>query len=241
MANKWRRYSYTAQKSYFRRVRMILVWVLLFFAAYTLVTSFCFSVRVLENETMLPGLVPGDRFIFSSYTITHLIRDKVIEAPPPFRRGQVVLVDRAARENRGIIRPLLDRLVRFFTIQQVNLYSREESLFIKRVIALPGDTISMNNFVLRVKPAGDSYEYTEFELSDRDYTPHIPQVPVQWDESLPFSGAMDSITLKEDECFVLSDDRGNTNDSRTWGPIPADTVTGRALVRYWPVTRIGVP
>jgi signal peptidase I len=66
-------------------------------------------------------------------------------------------------------------------------------------------------------------------------------VPALWDESIPFSGNMDSLILGPGECFVISDDRSNTNDSRTWGPIPADLITGKAIFRYWPLTRIGRP
>jgi signal peptidase I len=97
----------------------------------------------------------------------------------------------------------------------------------------------MSNYVIRVKPAGENYELTEFELAEKDYVPELPQVSLQWDESIPFSGSMDSITLKAEECFVLSDDRSITNDSRTWGPVTADSITGKALVRYWPLTRFG--
>jgi signal peptidase I len=99
----------------------------------------------------------------------------------------------------------------------------------------------MTNFVIRVKPAGSSYGLTEFELADRPYDVTIPQIPALWDESLPFSGYMDRIVLGEDECFVLSDDRSNTNDSRTWGAIPLDFIAGKVLFRYWPVTRLGRP
>jgi signal peptidase I len=99
----------------------------------------------------------------------------------------------------------------------------------------------MTNFVFRVKPSGDSYRLTEFELSDILYEVAIPHVPALWDEAIPFSGNMDRIVLGEDECFVISDDRSNTNDSRTWGPVSVDLITGRALFRYWPLTRIGMP
>jgi signal peptidase I len=64
-------------------------------------------------------------------------------------------------------------------------------------------------------------------------------MPALWDTSIPFSGNMDRIILGEDECFVVSDDRSNTNDSRTWGPVSADRITGKAVFRYWPFTRIG--
>jgi signal peptidase I len=109
------------------------------------------------------------------------------------------------------------------------------------VVGLPGDEITMINFVLRVKPEDSSYSLTEFELSEKPYDITIPHVPALWDDSIPFSGNMDRIVLGENECFVIADDRSNTNDSRTWGPIPVDLVTGRAVFRYWPFSRIGRP
>jgi signal peptidase I len=202
---------------------------------YSLATGLFFSNMVLENDTMKPGMVAGDRFIFSSYTLNHLFMDKL-----PFRRGQVVLVDRSAGERR-ITKTILDAMVRFGTLQRISLFNREDTVFVKRVLALPGDTVSIDNFVLRIKPAGQDYEFTEFELSEKDYIPDLPQVSLLWDESIPFSDSMDSITLGEGQCFVLSDDRSNTNDSRSWGPVPSDAIVGRALLRYWPLVRIGVP
>lgn len=237
MANRWRHYSYVAQKSYLRRIRAALSWVLVFFVLYSLVTGLFLSNHVLENRTMEPGCRAGDRLIFSNYTLTHLLTRG---SNPPFKRGQIVLVDRSG-EKRGLIKTLLDALLRFFTLQRMTLFPRENSVFIKRVIALPGDTVSINRFSVRVKPAGEQYEYMESELADRDYVPGIPQVSMLWDNSLPFASSTEARTLAEGECFLLSDDRSNTNDSRTWGPVPVRAVTGRALVRYWPPTRIGPP
>ncbi len=99
----------------------------------------------------------------------------------------------------------------------------------------------MTNYVLRVKPAGSAYTFTEFELSDRPYYPNIPQVPALWDNSLPFSGSMDPIVLGPGECFVVSDDRSNSGDSRTWGPVSAKQIIGRPIFRFWPLSRIGIP
>ncbi|MDR1249957.1 MAG: signal peptidase I, partial [Treponema sp.] len=157
------------------------------------------------------------------------------------RRGNVALVDMSLREEPGLVLKALDVLLRFFTFQRASLFDKREHFYIKRIIGLPGDEISMTNFVLRIKPAGGSYSLTEFELADRPYVPTIPQVPALWDESIPFSGNMDPRVLGEDECFVLSDDRSNTNDSRSWGPIPVNLVVGRILFRYWPLTRLGRP
>jgi signal peptidase I len=39
--------------------------------------------------------------------------------------------------------------------------------------------------------------------------------------------------------FVMGDNRGDSDDSRFWGPIPASWIVGDALVTYWPPDRIG--
>jgi signal peptidase I len=236
MAKRWRPYSYSEQKNYLRRVRIIIIWVLAFFVFHTVVSGLLVSNRVVENTTMKPGILPGERLVFFSFTLQHLFRDRDA-GNLPFRRGQVVLVDRS--DGKPFFRTIVDGAVRFFTFQRYSLFPKEDTLFVKRVVGLPGDTVSMNNYVIRIKPAGENYEYTEFELAERDYIPELPRVSPLWDESIPFSGSMDSIILGKEECFVLSDDRSVTNDSRTWGPVPAASITARALVRYWPLTRLG--
>ena len=239
MAKRWRQYSYSDQQNYLRKIRIIVTWVFAFFVIHTVVSSLVVSNRVIANNTMKPALLPGERFVFLSFTVQHMFRDKN-GSSLPFHRGQIVLVDRDAGK-RPLLRTILDWVVRFFTLQRYSLFPKEDTLFVKRVLGLPGDTVSMNNYILRIKPAGDNYEYTEFELSEHDYAPELPQATLQWDESIPFSGFMDSIVLGKEECFVLSDDRSVTNDSRTWGPVPAASITARALVRYWPLTRLGYP
>ena len=239
MAKRWRQYSYAEQQNYFRKVRIILTWVLAFFIIHSLVSALVVSNRVVENSTMKPALLPGERFVFSSVIVQHMFRDRD-EGSLPFQRGQIVLVDRNAGK-RPLVRTLLDWAARFFTLQRWSLFPKEDTLFVKRVIGLPGDTISMNNYVIRIKPSGEDYEYTEFELTEFDYIPELPQYSSKWDESIPFSGFIDPVVLGKEQCYVLSDDRSVTNDSRTWGPIPADSITARLLVRYWPITRLGLP
>jgi signal peptidase I len=240
--NKSIKYSYAEQKSQRHRVRGVLLWVLAFFLVYNALTSFFFSMRVLENDTMQPGLRFGDRFVLSSFSFHALLdRFKLPSPAVPLKRGNIVLVDMSLEEKPSVSADILDGFLRFFTAQRVSLTGREEHFFMKRVIGLPGDEISMTNFVLRVRPQGGLYTLTEYEVSERSYVLDIPQVPALWDDSLPFSGNMDRIILGEDECFVLSDDRGNTNDSRTWGPISVHLVTGKVLFRYWPLNRLGRP
>jgi signal peptidase I len=195
---------------------------------------------VLENDTMADNLRAGDRFIFSSYNFYSIIPGLDLENEPfPFRRGSVVLVEMFREEKPGFLYSFLDGVVRFFSFQRLSLLDQREHLFVKRIIGLPGDEISMNNFLVRVKARGSMHSLTEFEVTERDYSPSIPRRPALWDSSLPFSGNMETVILGENEVFLLSDDRGNTNDSRTWGPVPLGNITGKALFRYWPINRLG--
>ncbi|MCL2479021.1 MAG: signal peptidase I [Treponema sp.] len=239
MFDKWRKYSYAAQKTQRHRIWWIILWIFGFLVVYTILTTLVFSIHVLENDTMQPGLQKGDRFIFSSYKIYDLIPRPDISSL--LHRGNIILVDKSLEKKQGFFSMALDGVVRFFTAQRISLNRTDDNLFIKRVIGLPGDEISMTNFIIRVKPKGEPYSFTEFELWDRPYEPIIPSMPALWDETLPFSGNMEPIVLGDNEVFVLSDDRSNTNDSRTWGPVPISLICGKALFRYWPFSRIGIP
>ena len=233
-------YSYADQKTQRYKSRGAVLVVLVFIVFYIFFTSLFFSMRVLENDTMAPNLRKGERFIFFSYGVYSLIPALDLEKGPlPLRRGNIVLLDMFREKPPGFFYRTLDVLARFFTAQRVSLLDREEHLFVKRVIGLPGDEITMTNFVIRVKARESVYSLTEFEVTEVDYTPNIPNIPALWDSSLPFSGNMEKVVLGDDECFVLSDDRSNTNDSRTWGPVPINNITSKALFRYWPFTRIG--
>jgi signal peptidase I len=235
-----RRYFFAEQKHQRHRARFRILLVLLFLILYVSFTSIFFSMRVLKNSTMEPNLNAGERFVFSSYSFYSFIPGLDLDKGPiPLRRGNVVLVEMFKDGKDGILYSIMDGFLRFFTLQHFSLIDSEENLFVKRLIGLPGDEIIMTNFVIRVKVKGSAYNLTEFEVTERDYTPNIPNVPALWDSSLPFSGNMEKIVLGENECFVLSDDRGNTNDSRTWGPVPIKNIIGKAMFRYWPFSRLG--
>jgi signal peptidase I len=242
MFDKALKYSYSAQKrERYKFLRFLLAFLVLFLL-YNTVNTFLFSVWVMRNDTMDSSLHAGDRFIVASSFMPSVFTGlKGIDGAFSFKRGSIVLLDTRREENRSWFIVAIDSFVRFITVQQKSILDTEEHLYIKRLIALPGDEISMNNYVLRVKPADSQYTFTEFELSDRPYYPNIPQVPAIWDASLPFSGYMDRIILGPGECFVISDDRGNSGDSRTWGPINTKIILGVPVLRFWPPGRIGRP
>ena len=233
MAKKYK-IAYTEKRKNAHLVAWVLLWFFVFYLSYTLLTTFVFSTRYLESDTMRPELQAGDRFISSSYS-------SLLNRNLPLHYGNIVIIDKSRQKPRNLADSLLEGVVRFFTAQQVSLSRQDEDSYIKRIIGLPGDEIAMTNYVFRVKRRGDSYSYTEFELAEKPYDVTIPPGSALWDESLPFSGNLGPIVLGDNECFVLSDDRNNTNDSRTWGPVSLDLIAGKVVFRYWPLFRIGIP
>jgi signal peptidase I len=48
------------------------------------------------------------------------------------------------------------------------------------------------------------------------------------------------ITIPPDHYFMMGDNRGESDDSRFWGPIPRDWIIGKAFATYWPPDRLGI-
>jgi len=98
-----------------------------------------------------------------------------------------------------------------------------EQNFIKRIVAGPGDTLSVRNGhpVLNGKI-----------VSDESF---IRPCGAGSDCNLP-----KQITIPPDHYFMMGDNRGNSDDSRVWGPVARDSIIGQAFATYWPPKRIGV-
>ena len=65
------------------------------------------------------------------------------------------------------------------------------------------------------------------------------------DETSYLSGSVKTMgelttQLKDDEYFVMGDNRMFSSDSRSWGPVPESDITGEAFIRAWPLNKITV-
>ncbi|HEY9816052.1 MAG TPA: signal peptidase I [Candidatus Obscuribacterales bacterium] len=88
---------------------------------------------------------------------------------------------------------------------------------IKRVIGLPGDSVAIasGRVYINDQPIAEQY---------------IAEVPnYEWGP----------VTIPEQSYFVLGDNRNRSNDSHFWGYVNEDDIIGRAVVRFWPLKRIG--
>jgi signal peptidase I len=138
-----------------------------------------------------------------------------------------------------------DSLVRFFTLQQQRIPADRRSQLgrrtVRRVIAVPGDTVRMEDSVLYVKPEGEAAFVSEFELAPTRYQVQRVTLPDEWQRGDPFSGNMPRITLSEDQYFIAADNREEALDSRHFGPVSRDRLFEKVLFRFWPLARFGVP
>ena len=234
---KWQRYSYTAQRDQRHRLIVAFSWILGIFLLYLVITNYLFFTFDMESKSMGTYLMSGDVGLALS---TRLFPKDDNSSFFPFKRGTVVVLEKSFN---GIKQSWYSRFVAdcidFFTAQRKKTPNESQRMFIKRIIALPGDEVSISNHIVRVKPANQDYTLTEFELSSVPYDIQIPEIQPLRSTLLPFSPNMEPVLLKEGECFVLSDDRADCNDSRTWGPVLLSDILGKPVFRYWPLSRLG--
>ena len=100
--------------------------------------------------------------------------------------------------------------------------------FIKRVIGLPGDLVQIKD---------DGKVYVNGVALDEPYTYQNDQGVNE--PTLPLTDQT-SWTVPAGELFVMGDHRQRSEDSRAFGPIPESSVIGRAFLRYWPLSTIGI-
>jgi signal peptidase I len=103
--------------------------------------------------------------------------------------------------------------------QAVGVVPPSDRDFIKRVVGLPGDTIACRG--------------------GRLFRNNQPVTEPYLDPDTQTDNCKPTVTVRPGQLFVMGDNRGNSQDSRIFGPIERDDVVGRAFVRIWPLNHIG--
>jgi len=127
---------------------------------------------------------------------------------PNFHDGQYLIIDKVSYYFSAPARG--DIVVFRFVPSQRD--------FIKRVVALPGETVEVRDgrVLVNGQPLAEDY-------------PLHPAV-YSWGPA----------TVGPDEYFVLGDNRGNSSDSHSWGMLPKSEIIGKAWVSYWPPSTWGI-
>ncbi|XP_015691673.1 probable thylakoidal processing peptidase 2, chloroplastic isoform X2 [Oryza brachyantha] len=148
--------------------------------ALLLVSAALAEVRYIASSSMAPTLRPADRAVAEK--ITYLFRRPSI--------GDIVFFRvPTALQNHGI---------------------NKDVVFIKRILATPGDFIEVRQGQLIVNGVALKERYT---ASHASYT-------------------MEAMRLPEGHVFVMGDNRNNSCDSRAWGPLPVSNIIGRYMMSF---------
>ncbi len=185
--------------------------------------SFVAEPRYIPSGSMLPGLQIKDRLIIEKITLKK--RDP--------KRGEIVVFNSPYSFDEKYIaerdRPLPTKRNCFFMSLPPMTWipgvrDRACDAWIKRVVAIPGDVVTVNKkgeVYINNKKIDEPYDFLKC-----DFYP---------------CSEIKNLKVPEDYFFVLGDNRASSEDSRYWPGtfLPKDAIFGRAYYRFWPFRRIG--
>ncbi len=140
---------------------------------------------------------------------------------PSFQSGEYVLTDKVSYRFGE---PRRGDVIVFHAPPAAQCPTGTGCDFIKRVIGLPGETVSVKNNKVYVnnRELEESYLPATFITEAGAYTRDR------------------DVNLGASEYFVAGDNRSHSSDSRAWGPIKDTEIVGRAFFRYWPAAQVGL-
>jgi signal peptidase I len=170
-------------------------------------------------------IVPVRMFLFQPF----IVRGASME--PNFSEKQYLIINEFGYKNTPVtvlgknlvtIQPRKD--LHRSDIVVFRAPNNEKQYYIKRVIGLPGERIVVDNGEVMIYNTQNPEGYV---LDESAYLP----------EGRKTNGTRD-VTLKDDEYYVLGDNRPASSDSRSFGPLHKDAVIGRVLLRAWPINEV---
>jgi len=206
-------------RTYFELVVEVILFV--FF-----INAFLLQTYVIPSPSMENSMLIGD----------HLVVDKVgysrsISALDKLLLPQVTI-------ERGMI-------VTFSGPSEINSKQPVKNL-VKRVIALPGDTIRVKNnkVYINQQPTEEPYVVYKSGRGMPDFPPTFPNswhpsFPQQYRKHVEDSPQGSVYRVPEDHYFCMGDNRNNSFDSRSWGPLPKNYIIGKPWRVYWSYSSIG--
>lgn len=115
-----------------------------------------------------------------------------------------------------------------FHAPKIACYSFSKCDFVKRIIGLPGETVTLQ----------DNHFYINGELLAEPYLASDTITTANNSTDALYNGQ--AIVLASDEYLVAGDNRGSSYDSRSWGPITRSAIIGKAFFSYWPTETFGL-
>ena len=154
-----------------------------------LVSLFFFRVPQVEGRSMQPNIESGNHVLINTLAYGVVLGPLVLTRTP-IGRGDIVAFERG--------------------------HGDDAKIFLKRVIALPGETVALSNGTITVQghPLQETYDL------------------------IPDHSSMNAVSVQPSTVFVLGDNRAESDDSRSFGPIPESSIIGKAVFIIWPIGHV---
>ncbi len=202
--------KYENKNNFFKEISEWLSTIVITVLVALFITSNIVSTTQIKEQSMEPSFKENDKVII--YKLGYYFNGP--------KRGDVIILNKNPIEKGLFInminegKDIIENIKYRFTgiIEKKNL--------IKRVVAIPGDKVYIKDGLVYINgevESGYNFQGKTYSISDMNYPIEIPN----------------------DKVFVLGDNRENSLDSRSIGLINYSQIKGKALVRFWPVNRIG--
>lgn len=183
-----------------------------------LIKGFIFDIVRVDGSSMFPTLVDNDRLIVTKLGYTP-------------KQGDIIILD-SEYKNRE---EYFDRLAESKDKEELSSFEKffaqssmpsnlKKKYYVKRIIAMPGQTIDLV----------DGKVYVDGEMLDE---PYYDGLTTSIDPTVEYP-----ITVDDDCVFVMGDNRTRSKDSRSseLGQVPFNAILGKSQVRIWPLSDIGL-
>jgi signal peptidase I len=198
--------------------------ILIAFLIAVVIKTFLVQAFYIPSESMKPTLKVGDRVLVEK--VSYLLGRP--------SQGDVVVF---ARNVFGKNRPDVPwyRDVQNYVRELLGLPTGSEEDYIKRVVGVGGDVISYQGSPRQLVVNGEEIEESYLKGEDRSSSTIGPNNCKRYDLTIEGDGCR----VPAGRVFVMGDNRSNSADSRSIGPVDEDKVVGRAFVVIWPISSFG--
>ncbi|MCL2860574.1 MAG: signal peptidase I [Oscillospiraceae bacterium] len=197
-----------------------LIFLILAVAVALLVKYYIITPRIVEQESMLPTLQPGQRLILDRWFVTQnkdYTRGMIVtfEAPSIMNFNEKIDYSNPVAIYNKTNYSFFDGFIHY-------VLEAEKTTYIKRIIGLPGEHVNISNGKV----------YINGNLLNEPYlTPGT--------ETLATGYTFSDVIVPAGYVFVMGDNRTKSADSRNFGCIPISRLEGKIVFSFWPLNTWG--